>query len=94
MKAILINKNDSLYAFADAHKLVMRVEWCGERFVARFENSETKDSAQSSCLHSTHGNGDTVDCAIADYARKIKGRLIVVNAYGKSRKEIMAPSYF
>lgn len=56
-----------------------------ERWLAHFDNCETKDGC---ILSGTYGQGATTKEAIADYADKITGKLLVIDAYGDNRREI------
>lgn len=62
------------------------------RYCAAFERCETKDDAGSGMLTSTSGNGNSPAEAINDYIERIRGKLLVVNAYGnKERREYVVP---
>jgi hypothetical protein len=62
------------------------------RYVARFHNTETKENFQSCILSSTHGNGSSADGAVRDYAEKIRGKVLVVDASDKlNRREYAVP---
>lgn len=80
--------------FADKHDLTMFVGertkefWPNDRFYAHFKRGEIKDSG---CLIGVHGNGPSVEEAILDYAKAISGRILVINALTRSRKEIQVP---
>lgn len=79
--------------FAEKHDLTMAIfERKGGhpsvRFYAHFKNAEVKDG---SVLIGEHGNGPTEGEAIADYARKISGKRLVLNAYDEKRLEIDVP---
>lgn len=61
------------------------------RFYASFENCEVKRGA---LLHGTCGNGATRSLAIADYAAKISGQHLVVNAMSpERRRDIHVPAF-
>lgn len=90
----------TLEAFADKHDLTMEIvertrtdlhhsfDFGANRFYANFKNTETKEGA---CLCGTHGNGGTEAQAMADYAKLISGKLLVVGAFTESRREIYVP---
>jgi len=84
-----------LELFADMHGLVMEVRergaGCGHCYYAQFAHSETKDKKTDVMLAGTHGNGMTVEQAIADYVPRIVGKILVINAHTPSRKEIQVP---
>lgn len=44
-------------------------------------------------LRGAYGEGDTPEKAIADYADKIAGELLVQDAYRDTRREIRCPNY-
>ena len=58
------------------------------RYYASFERAEIKDGA---CLVSTFGDGAWPGEAVMNYSREISGKLLVINAYDQSRREIRAP---
>ena len=90
----------SFSTFADEHWLAMDVtERSGGspnssmRFYACFKHSETKRSTADGCLAGTYGNGATPDAAIKNYAEKLRGKLLVVNAMSDTeRREIQCPN--
>jgi hypothetical protein len=51
--------------------------------------TETKDRG---CLVGTYGNGDTQEGAIADYARELIGKVLVVDSGTTDRREIQCPN--
>lgn len=81
--------------FADKHGLVMEVHErkrpLGDlaRFYAHFKGVEVKK--QPCFLLGEFGNGSTPKNAIADYADKISGELLVVDAMAPDRREILVP---
>jgi hypothetical protein len=82
----------TLEEFADQHGLIMEVH---ERkyadlpqFYARFKNAEIKEDA---LLRGAFGDGSTPEAAIKNYAVEISGKLLVIDAYGKERREIRVP---
>jgi len=81
--------------FADMHGLVMEINERRNaaanrlhRYYANFQHTEVKDGG---FLCSAFGNGNTPDEAVADYAREISEKRLVLNAYTPDRKEIDAP---
>jgi hypothetical protein len=79
--------------FAEIHHLVLVFhERHGtdvvNRYFCDFDHAETKDD---SFLVGTHGNGRTKDQALADYARELLGKVLVVGAGTKDRREIQCP---
>jgi hypothetical protein len=75
-------KRGRLEDFANAHGLVMDVverdRPIGDpmRFYAKFDGAWVKDGC---FIRSTHGDGATPEAAIADYARLISGKTLVVH---------------
>lgn len=59
------------------------------RWCCQFEHAEVKEGCG---LLGTHGNAKTPYGAIADYVKKIRGRVIVINAMGDNRREFGVPS--
>lgn len=49
------------------------------------------DVKSGSFLTGVFGNGDTVEEAIADYAKKIEGEVLVIHAMTDKRKELQVP---
>jgi len=89
----------TLEAFAEVYELTMVIDervpkdmgdrWTEDsRYYAEFEDCEVK---QGVGLRSEYGNGRTPEDAMADYARNISGKLLVLNAFGPNRREIQAP---
>lgn len=83
-----------LEAFADKHDLVMRIEERSKqsglpRYYAHFENCEV---AEDGALIGSFGNGNTPEEAMADYAREIEGKRLVVDAFGPFRRAFDVPN--
>lgn len=82
--------------FADKHDLKMEIGerqqyLCGNdemRFWARFKGVEAKDYESSCILSGEHGNGRTPEAAINNYATKITGKLLVVDAKTDGERKI------
>lgn len=99
---IILNEQPrmTLEEFADKHGLVMEVTerdkqeigpLCRRfRYYACFRGAETK---VCHILRSEYGNGSTPAKAIANYARKTSGRLLVINNFQTSRREIQCPEF-
>ena len=88
-----------LTAFADANNLIMEIHervpsdmgarWTeNDHYYAKFKACDIKVGA---CLASEYGNGATPDDAMWDYAQRISGKILVVDAYLNSRREIKVP---
>lgn len=81
----------TLAEFAEANELVMSVVErslpVGDpyRFYAKFDNTEVSEGA---VLNSDYGNGATPEEAVADYARRISLRVLVVNAGRENRRTL------
>jgi hypothetical protein len=81
--------------FAKKHDLVLVIKERPvvrglSRYYAYFENTELMENG---CLVGAFGNGQTKDDAISDYARRILGYRLVVNASSKTdRREIQCPN--
>ena len=81
--------------FAALHKLTLQIhERHGEmsesmRYYAKFDGVEV---SAGYCLESTFGNGRTREEAVADYAKSISNKRLVVNSYQFNRREIDAPT--
>lgn len=82
----------SLEEFADKHGLVMEVHERekpvneGKRFYAHFRGVEVlKDSV----LVSEYGDGSDPVIAVAKYAKMISGKVLVLDAYKPTRREII-----
>lgn len=86
-------KRQTLAEFANEYGLTLRVYerppgTSLPRFYASFPNVERKDN---SILRSEFGDGTTEEEAIAAYATRLSGQLLVIDAYRPSRKDIVAP---
>lgn len=87
-------KETDISDFADMHNLTMGVYERGlsmpnlPRFYAHFEDVEVSDGC---ILKSIIGNGDCPDQAILEYAHAIQLKVLVFDAYGPNRKEILVP---
>ncbi len=77
---------------ANVQMIIRRYPLQHNRYSCSFEHAETKDHESSCILCSEHGNGDTPQKAIDDYCRKIRGKLLIINAYGDKRKEFGVPN--
>jgi hypothetical protein len=81
--------------FADKYGLVMEVHERKPpyklyfRYYARFSDCEVADQG---FLVSIHGNGNTPEAAIADYAREISGKALAENARSSQRRDIQVPT--
>lgn len=79
--------------FADvigADLIIRRYANQDNRYMAEFEHCETTEK-DSPVLAGEYGNGKTAHMAVLDYVQKIKGKILVFNAYSKDRKEFNAP---
>lgn len=80
----------SFEEFAEQHGLVMEIRerpaslglGPAARYYASFRGAEV----------SAYGNGPTKEAAIADYARQLRGRRLVVGANTDKRREIQCPN--
>lgn len=85
---------DILEHFAEQNNLTMvvteRPNSIGSplRFFARFEGS---DVAGNGVLIGTYGNGSTEQEAIANYAKEISEKTLVIDAWKPNRSEIKVP---
>ena len=84
---------DNLESFAEKNNLVMEVHERSHidsptRFYAHFKNAEIKDG---SMLIGAYGDGSCEALAIKDYAKRISGQWLVIDAYKPARKEIKVP---
>jgi len=93
------SKSVSIFDFADICGLDLD---CRQRddgvILAVFSRAEVKDGA---CLSSSYGRSDAwgqnpglsrLNRALRDYARRIQGRRLVLNAFGINRREINVPN--
>ena len=83
----------TLYDLSDIireNMIIRRYAGQGGRWTAHFEHAEVKEGA---ILSSEYGNADSPAAALADYARKIEGKLLVFNAFNKDDcREISVPA--
>lgn len=59
------------------------------RWCARIDRAEI---AEGRMLISAHGNGDCPFNALADYLTRIRGKKIIIDSYGKDRREYIVPT--
>ena len=90
----------SLSDFADKYGLIMVVRernpkdhgadgWKPEmRYYACFKNVEVTESG---VLRGVFGDGATPELAIANYAKRISGQVIAIDAFGKNRQDVCVP---
>jgi hypothetical protein len=91
-KALYAEHNVDFMTFLDAidvSLVVTRYSNQKGRWTATIVSAEIKEG---SMLCGTHGNGSYPEEAIEDYVQKIKGKLLILNAYSGSRKEILVPT--
>jgi hypothetical protein len=82
-------------AFAEQHGLVLEMHErhgveIAKRYYCCFEYSDTKEGEVF--LSGTTGNGRTTKEALADYALRLRGRVLVLYAETKDRREIQCPN--
>lgn len=81
--------------YADTLNLTLRILRYpnqNERWVASFDDCETKDDMSSCILASTYGEGGCPETAVEDYLRQIRGRILVQHATSKTyRREYVVP---
>ena len=91
----LESKPVSLQDFADKYGLELNITERENkdlpRFYASFSNVEIKNG---SVLSSCFGDGNTIEKAILDYVNRISEKLIVIDAFKPSRREIKVPKLF
>jgi hypothetical protein len=86
---------DSLQEFADKHGLELVVDErsmpCSpaSRYHASFAGTEIKEGP---FLSGAYGDGHTPNEAIQNYAMKLRGKTLVVDAYKPTRCEIKVPN--
>ena len=86
----------SFEAFADTHGLILELRerpcpltsWL-PRYYASFKDVEVSELGT---LVSVHGDGETPEAAIREYARRLLGQRIVLSAYTPTRREIQCPN--
>lgn len=83
--------SEAFEVFADKHQLTMEVRERGRKFdgsdmqfYARFKGAEVREAGYASNIG---GDGLTVESAIEDYRRSLRGKLLVFNS-----KEIQCPN--
>ena len=85
----------SIENFADKNGLIMEVHerpykvGDPERYYAHFKNSEVREGID--CLLGLMGSGSTPDEAIAEYAKRLSLRLLIIDSFLPSRREIKVP---
>ena len=85
----------SIQEFANRHDLVMEIRERPfpdlSRLYALFQGAEVKEGV---FLVGKTGNGSSPEKAMADYADKISGTTIMLNALKGSRREIKVPRLY
>lgn len=81
----------TLEEFADKHNLTMYVYERKNKNLPRFYARFDAEVSEGRFLKSVFGEGDTPEEAIVDYIPQISQKLLVLNAYSRSRKEIKVP---
>lgn len=85
----------SIQEFADRNGLVMEIRERPfkdlPRYYAAFAGVEVSEDG---CLVGAHGNGDTEEQAMSNYAERISSTTLVVGAFTKDRREIQAPRLY
>lgn len=79
----------SIEDFADQHGLVMDLREYDYGWAASFEGAEVM---RNGCLVGEYGVGKDQRLAIADYARKLSGKRIAIDAFTPLRREIDVPT--
>jgi hypothetical protein len=75
--------------FAEKHDLTMIIHRYGpSRVTAQFQGVEVK---QGDILTTCYGDARSEGAAIAEYARKISGHMLVIDAMAPHRRQIQAP---
>jgi len=62
-----------------------------QRWYVRFKDSEVKGNGT---LIGTYGDGATPELAARDYAKRIVGQVLVIDAWTPKRREIQCPNEF
>lgn len=89
-----LKKEMTLEKFAEKHDLIMQIYDRGtrrlffKRYFAHFKNADIEEGG---LLKSETGDGDTINEAIDDYARKISERTLVVDGNTKNDRRIEVP---
>ena len=89
-----MSKTISIYTLADILDKDLELRRCAnqnERWLAQFENCETKDKKSSSILTGSYGSGTDPISALNDYITQIKGKILVFDAGRDTRSEFNCP---
>lgn len=92
-KKIIELSKESIDEFAERHNLTMEIRQrfhheSPAKWYARFEDAEVKEGC---FLIGRYGNGSDPDSAIRNYAAKISGTTLVIQAMHPNRREITVP---
>lgn len=71
-----------------ADLIIIRYANQDNRWMCRFEHSETKDGV---ALVGTFANGENPGESIMNYIEEIKGKILVIDAMGEKRREFSIP---
>lgn len=81
----------NILEYSEVLDIPLVISYNGGRFNAKFEAAEVKDGP---VLSSVYGSGNTVLDAVNNYTRRIRGEIIIFNAYSNNfRRQVQVPSY-
>lgn len=86
----------NIYEFADIIDraiIIRRYPNQDNRFMAQFEDSETKTTKADCILSGSCGNGNSPEQAISNYIKEIQGKVLVFNAMSYNRQEYVVPNF-
>ena len=85
------NLQQNLQSFLNTHGLSLEGRIYGDTCVLSVARAETKDAESDPFLTSTTGRGATPALARADLARRISGKIIVIESGSAQRRQIPIP---
>jgi len=86
----------NIYEFADVidkEIVIRRYSNQNNRFMAKFEHSETKKNKSDCILSGSYGNGNSPEEALSNYMKEIQGKVLIFNAMSDKRQEYVVPNF-
>jgi hypothetical protein len=91
-RIVITPATKTIESFAELHDLVMQIMTMEDgTFQAFFKHAAIRTGLAG--LVSEFGRGNTEGAAIADYAERISGKLLIIDAVFKCRREIWVPKF-
>lgn len=73
------------------HELVANTRPIHSEFKTFYVNFKSCEQIDKTILRSIVGDGNTIDSALKDYCKQVSCRMMVFNAFGSNRREVLFP---